>query len=359
MLKRIVSSIVHKLRPYFDRLLEEMPDGSLSLYDTELARAASCCTTGEAAAFYVLDQVLHGGDGLVVARRLAQDVARRQLPDGAFGQPFYVKKGEPDTVDLAEVGAVANSLYWVHRTAGSGEAKESLLRSARYLLTQAVPLHPGAFYKNSNALGHDVLNGDMYAAHSLARAFELTQKEEYRRATVSVFEHLISRFGQHEQGWWPYTELWDGRVGMGNSVSYQAIIVGFAVTAMRILPEPLQAEWERTAGQAAKVILRELQAGPGEGNEAPWWCRNWTQVWEIDLALSRFPHLPGAKEYVSKRLEWAEERLEREGTGLFTPAAAVEAPADRSPVSTTFRKAATFAGVLAYMMLDESYYGGN
>jgi len=347
-----ISFIVRTLKSYFAGLLEKQADGSIGIRDDELGALASCCTTGQVAAFFVLDSRLHGGDGLNTASGLAANVLRRQRPDGAFGQPYYVKYGDPETVDIAEIGAVANSLYLLYRHTGSEEAKECLIRSANYLLTEVTAEKPGAVYKNPNARHHDVLNGDMYAAHTFARAYELNGDERLLEQTVRVFRHLIDRFGKHEPDWWPYIEHWDGSVAMGNSISYQGIIVAFAATALPLLPQELQRQWQRTAEAAVRRMLSSMQEGPHDGNEAPWWCRDWSNVWEIDLAFLRYAHIAGARDYVEGRIKTQGERLAQEGSSIFTPKGLQREP-DRAPVSTTFRKAAGFAGFLSSVELDD------
>lgn len=355
-MEQTVSRIVRRIRPYLDGLLETKEGGALGLADDELGAPASCCTTAEAAVFYVLDHRLHGGDGHRVAAGLAKDVSRRQQTSGAFGQPYYKKHGEPETVDIAEIGAAANALFHVHRETGSEDARSALLKAAAYLEMQAARENPGAVYKNPQALQIDVLNGDMYAAHTLARAFELNGSEAYRTRVEEIFRHLIRRFGKHTPGWWPYTEQWDGSLGMGNSVSYQAIIVGFAQTAVKVLPAELASDWRKVAQTAAATMLESMAEGAHDGNEAPWWCRDWGNVWEIDYALSRFSEWPEAAAYVTRRLNELDSRLESEGIAAFRPKGIIPDP-ERAPVTTTFRKAATFAGILSYMALDVSEPG--
>ncbi|SHE13936.1 Uncharacterised protein [Chlamydia abortus] len=350
----IVSSVVSRLRPYFDGLLrEEGETGALYIYDEELEDRASCCTTGEAACFYLLDWKLHQGDGKDIARKLAEDVRRRQLPQGAFGQPYYVKKGEAGTVDIAEIGAVANSLYHLYKGTGSEAARSSLVQSAQYLLTQVAEENPGAVYKNPNATGHDVLNGDIYAAHTFGRAYQVTGEEQYRSKAEEIVRHVADRFGKHSPGWWPYTELWDGKVGMGNSVAYQGTIIAFAHTVVPLLPPPLQDRWNRVAREAVDTMLQAMEEGPNDFNEAPWWCRDWNNAWEIWLSFSRCPEIEGASNYVMSRLRETEEAVIKEGAACFRPKVASDDP-ERTPVTTTFRKAATFAGILSYLVLDQA-----
>lgn len=329
------------------------------MYDDELGDRASCCTTGEVACFYALDHKLHGGDGLRIAAGLAEDVRRRQLPTGAFGQPYYVKPGEPGTVDIAEIGAVAGSLYHVHLATGSAAARESLLASARYLLTQVAAEQPGAVYKNPNAAGHDVLNGDVYAAHTWARAYALEPDERFRAKAIDAIAHIANRFGKHEAGWWPYIEHWDGSVMMGNSVGYQGTIIGFAHAVKPLLPAELRERWERVEEEAAATMLREMKIGLNETNEAPWWCRDWSNAWEIYLAFARVADRI-AEAAAASRGCWdgVERDLAAVGARRFKPASAQQPDPERSPVTTTFRKAATFAGIYAYVALEQPETAG-
>jgi hypothetical protein len=351
-MQKQISSVAAKLRPYFDGLLrEDAETGGLYLHDDELGDRASCCTQGQVASFYVLDEMLHGGDGGRKAFLLAADIRRRQLENGAFTQPYYVKKGESGTVDIAEIGAVANGLYHVARATGSEASRSSLILAADYLLTQVAAEHPGAVYKNPNARGHDVLNGDMYAAHTWGRAYELTGNVEYLRRAEAVFAHLADRFGRHSKGWWPYIERWDGSVGMGNSVSYQGTIIGFAHTAWPHMPAALRRKWADVEREAVDTMLTAMEEGPNDRNEAPWWCRDWNNAWEIYLAFSRFPANAAATARVQRRLREVDERLGTEGAAVFRPNVAAPDP-ERTPVTTTFRKAATFAGIVSYMILD-------
>lgn len=347
-----VSSTVRQLRSYFDGLLrQDETTGVRFVRDDELGDRASCCTTGEVACFYLLDEALHGGDGKDIALSLVEDVRNRQLESGAFGQPYNVRKGDPGTVDIAEIGAVANSLYHVHRLTGSAAAKASLMASADYLLTQIAVENPGAVYKNPNAKEHDVLNGDVYAAHTWGRAYELTGDDKYREPALAVMRHVNGRFGVNDAGWWPYIEHWDGTVGMGNSVAYQGTIVGFAHTLLPLLPDDLRADWGRTAAAAVATMLKELPGGPNDDNEAPYWCRDWRNAWEIYLAFSRFPAETEAGRAVEECLTRVNGELSERSICRFKPASMQQDP-ERSPVTTTFRKAATFAGILSYMVLD-------
>jgi hypothetical protein len=340
------SSITRKLRPYFDELLlEDNETGALYLQDVELGDRASCCTTGEVACFYVLDSRLHDSDGFHIAERLALDIRARQLKNGGFASPYNVAKGQAGTVDIAEIGAVANSLYHVHRATGS--------HAARYLLTQTSAEKNGAVYKNQNAKGFDVLNGDVYAAHAWGRAYELGPIDMFRDCARDVIVHITDRFEKHCPGWWPYTENWDGTLGIGNSLAYQATIVAFAHTLMPLMSASTRTEWEEITSRAVATILDALAVGPNEVNEVPWWSRDWSNVWEIYLALARVSDRNKlAAQHVGDCLQAVDQALEEIGVARFRPHV-TQPDLTRTPVLTTFRKAATFAGIFSYIMLDE------
>lgn len=341
-----IASISTKLKPYLESLLRRDETGALYVLDEELGDRGSCCTTVQTACFLVLCETLSLGEGRAAASELVEDVLRRQLPSGAFGQPFYVKKGDPETVDIAEIGASANSLYHVFQATGNEAAKSSLLRSADYLLTQVAVEQPGAVYKNPNAKMHDVLNGDIYAAHTLGRAYEVTNNRVYLDKAEEIVAHVANRFGRHSPGWWPYTERWDGSIGMGNSVAYQATIIAFAHPLIPFLSEDLRNRWKRIEEEAVAIILNALREGPNDSNEAPWWCRDWANVSEIPLALSRVSHLEEARAYVSNRLDEIDRGISEKGIELFRPQVKQEDP-ERSPVTTTFRKASGLAAFLS------------
>lgn len=352
-MEELFSEISLQLRKYFDQLLVRNEAGILSIIDDELNDFASCCTVGEVASFYLADQILNGGKDLGVALELMRDVSGRQLENGSFGQPYFVKKGEAPTVDIAEIGAVANALYHAHKLGGSREAKESLIKSADYLLTQVAKENTGAVYKNPNAIHHDVLNGDVYAAHTFGRAFQLTGREIYRKKAEDIMRHVSSRFGKHSRGWWPYIENWDGSVGMGNSVSYQGTIIAFGYTCKTIISEKLKKEWDIIETEALETMANAMQLPPNDATEAPWWCRDWENAWEIYLSYWRKKDKENYYKKVVERFARLSEALKLEGGRTFSPKT-INVDQDRSPVTTTFRKAATFAGIFSYMILDES-----
>ncbi|GGD94382.1 hypothetical protein [Paenibacillus nasutitermitis] len=347
------SQIIIGMKPYVDQLLKlDSETGYLYLFDDELGAQASCCTTGLAASLYVLDGKLNtGGDGFQIARLLAEDVRRRQLPSGAFRQPFYVKKGDPDTIDIAEVGAVANSLYHVFEATGSTAAKECLIASADYLLTQVASQNPGVVLKRPDS-DFDVLNGDMYAAHTFGRAYQLSGNPAYLEKIHHIFAHLADRFGRNERGWWPYIENWDGTVHLGNSVVYQATIIAFAHTALPLLEDSLRERWSEVSEEAMATLVQAIKQPPSEETEATWWTRDWSHSWELYLSLWRSASTADAQQLGQKKFTAVLEEIADSGQELFRPKIVNDVP-DRTPVTTTFRKAAGFVGIAANKVLDD------
>lgn len=353
-IESISPRIIAGIKPYFDGLLRsDSETGKLFLFDDELDNLASCCTTGAAAVFYAWEGRRNAsGASMAIALALAEEVRRRQLASGGFGQPFYIQKGEPDIVDIAEVGATADSLYHLHRVAGSEAARESLIRSAEYLLTQVAPQHPAVILKRPGE-DFDVLNGDMYAAHTFSRAYALSGNPVYLEKVRQIFVHLADRFGRNEAGWWPYIENWDGSVVMGNSVAYQATILELAHSSLPLLDEALRKRWNDVAAEAMETILRAMKEPPTEETEAPWWARDWDNSWEINLALWHCGG-PDVKQIAKNRFAETVDRLAEQGIAVFKPAIVNDVP-DRSPVTTTFRKTAGFAGMIANMALASEY----
>ncbi len=358
-MRELAPQIISGMKPYFDSLLNKDPEtGLLYIFDEELGDRASCCTTGLAASLYALDGKINpGGDGLQIAGQLVLEVRRRQLPGGAFSQPFYAKKGEPEVVDIAEVGAVANSLYLVHKATGSLSAKESLLQSAEYLLTQVAVQNPAVILKRPGS-DFDVLNGDMYAAHTFGRAYELSGNLEYLKKVQQIFTHLADRFGKNEKGWWPYIEHWDGSVHMGNSVLYQATIIALSHTALPLLSSDLHERWLEVSSQAVDTLVEAMRQPPSEATEAPWWTRDWSNGWELYWALLRSSSKEDVRRIgLNKFAEVAGDLAERRSS-LFKPNIQNnENEQDRTPVTTTFRKAAGFAGIVANLILEELLLG--
>ncbi|MFK0039344.1 hypothetical protein ACIQTW_05840 [Paenarthrobacter sp. NPDC090517] len=287
-----------------------------------------------------------------MAELLTDNVRQRQNPNGSFSSSYNQPVESPDLQDIAEIGASANALFYLYQITNSEAARDTLLAAAEYVLTQVATENPGAIYKSSMAKHVDILNGDVYAALTLSRAFELTGDERFLRQTRLVVNHVQSRFGAWSEGWWPYAETWDGKVAVGASLAYQATIIAFGMPIGRTLEPGDRSEWSATLSTALKTVARILPQGPSDESEAPSWSRDWANVWEIPLAFAQFPYSPYAQDYVRNRLLAVERGVELAGVESLRPKPLQNN--GRTPVTSLYRKAATFAGFLSDILLNTS-----
>lgn len=350
ILQDIGKTVFSVLKDYFDSLIINKEE-SMFLFDYELDGKASCCTTGQVACFYLLDSLLNNNSNIEIVFKLIEDLNTQQLASGGFPQPYYAKKGEKPLVDIAEIGAVASSLFYIAKFTSDQNSYNILEKASNYLITQISKENEGAVYKNPSATEHDVLNGDIYAAHTWGRFYQLSNKKIYLKKAKKVLNHVMNRFAEHESGWWPYIENWDGTIGMGNSIAYQGTIVSFADTLLPYLENEQRQRWLKIREEAVNKILKELKEGPNSYNEVPWWARDWDNTWEIYLALWRHRKSKEAKETVIERLIDVKINLLSSGIEIFKPKVKSNSKEERNPVTTTFRKAATFAGIFSYIIL--------
>ncbi|MFF1831757.1 hypothetical protein [Paenarthrobacter sp. NPDC058040] len=348
-LRRIVAPLV----AYFDSLRAPVDDSnSYMIVDPDTGLPATCCTQIQVAALFALDHLLNDNRNDRVALLLAENVRRRQNPNGSFSSSYNQPVDSPDLQDIAEIGAAANALYYVHQITNSLAAKDALIANAGYVLTQVSLENPGAIYKSSQARHVDVLNGDVYASLTLSRAFELTGDDRFLHQIRLVVDHIKNRFGEWNEGWWPYAETWDGKVAVGPSLAYQATIIAFGMPIGRTLDPGLRAEWSNILSTALKTVAKNLPEGPTDDSEAPSWSRDWANVWEIPLAFAQFPYSPYAQDYVRKRLLGVEQGITEAGVETLRPRPLQNN--GRTPVTSLYRKAATFAGFLSDIHLNTS-----
>lgn len=340
-----------------DQLIET--DKGLDILDSELGvnQMASACTTLEAAlALHVGERFFKIKPDLAdnVVRELAKRALGRQHEDGALGQPFYVIRGQEETKDIAEVGACADALYYLYHFAGVKEAKDILLGTAKFLLSMKHPSVPGVYYKRPDAKEHDVLNGDAYAGASLMRTYQVAKDKVYHDLAKEVAIHLIERFGAHSDRWWPYSEFFDKTVNVGNSLSYQATIVAFGRDIVSGLKdEDLKREFSQTLDQAMEKILDCIEQDlPLKEVEPVWWASTWNLCPEVLLALVKERHLERARKYALIQLKQIVDGVQKSGVDYFKPPKKEEADPNRTPVTTTFRKLSTMAGILSYAYMD-------
>lgn len=330
---------------YFESLLfRGNAAGTYTIIDPDTKLPSTCCTQSQVAAFFALNHAMNGGHGDTTASMLVKDVRARQNADGSFSSHYNLVIGSRETSDIAEVGAAATALYYLHQTLGIDHAKEALMAASDYLLTQVAAENPGAVYKNAQAKHVDVLNGDIYAANTLARAYELTADDPFLQKTIDIVDHIQRRFGVWQPGWWPYCETWDGNPAIGASLAYQATIIGFGLPICDVLSDDRAREWSELLAAALRTVQIQLPFGPTEESEAPTWSRDWTNVWEIPLAFSRFPDQADAQHYLSTRFEQLDTDIKYSGINAFRPQ--IMQNPGRTPVTTLYRKAATFAGFL-------------
>lgn len=335
-------TLLRDLTRSFDGLLVERSDGGLDVLDPALGEAASCCVQSQVAAACALvaEQEARVTD---IPRRLVAGVAGRQHSSGGFVQPYGQASEHGPLVDVAELGASADAL--LHLTAVAPEARIILERGAEHLLDRRAREHAGAVYKNPRAESIDVLNGDLYAAQTLVAAYRVTGTERFRVAAESVVAHLENRFGAHERGWWPYSERWDGSVATGNSVAYQATIVGWGRAVAPFLPPLSGSHWQSVLDEALDTVAREFLRGPRPETEAPEWSRDWSAVAELLLAFAASPgHARSAS--------LARRELRRLTCAFSGGPSRDELPraADRTPVKTGVRSAANLAAVLVFII---------
>ncbi|MEI2278557.1 hypothetical protein OHC50_13905 [Paenarthrobacter ilicis] len=345
--------IVGPLVSYFESLQVQLGDSSaIMILDPDTQLPATCCTQIQVAALYALDHLLNDNGNDVVATALTESVRERQNHNGSFSSSYNQPVDAPDLQDIAEVGASANALYYLCRGNRSQTAKDILVATADFVLTQVSLENPGAIYKSSQARHVDILNGDVYAALTLSRAFELTGDPRYIHQIENIVEHVQTRFGVWHEGWWPYAETWEGAVAVGPSLAYQATIIAFGMPIVRALDPNLRTEWAALLAKALKTVAHELPFGPTDESEAPSWSRDWANVWEIPLAFAQFPYSPYAQEHVRRRLLDVEEGFKRVGIETLRPHPMQHS--GRTPVTSLYRKAATFSGFLVEVLPNSS-----
>ncbi|MGO4436063.1 hypothetical protein AB4Y88_23135, partial [Paenarthrobacter sp. RAF9] len=166
-LRRIIGPLVD----YFDSLRASTDaSNTYMIIDPDTGLPATCCTQIQVAALFALDHLLNDNGNDRVAELLTDNVRRRQNPNGSFSSSYNQPVDSPDLQDIAEIGASANALFYIHQITNSAAAKDSLLAAAEYVLTQVSVENPGAIYKSSQARHVDILNGDIYAALTLSRS---------------------------------------------------------------------------------------------------------------------------------------------------------------------------------------------
>lgn len=341
------------LRAYLDMQLSQGPSGSrLVLLDPALNSSASCCTQVQVASLYALNDVVNGTGELEIADGLMNDVADRRLGDGGFAIPYNRGPNDPSLADVAELGAAADSLYFL-ALCGSEVAHSVLVAGAEYILANLSRERPGAVYKNYRTLHADVLNGDIYGSLVLARAHAVTGEDRYLVPAMNMVSHVSSRFRPSlGGGWWPYMEDWNGQILVGNSLAYQATIVAFGRGLSSHLDEAEASVWDETLTAAMNTVVREMGHGPWPHNEVPSWTRDWEHVWEIYLALSGEGG-PRALRYLEHRLERLDAEVVKRGAEAWSPISTTTR--GKSPITSQFRKCASFSAAMISWLMQTTF----
>lgn len=354
-IKSLTKELFELFRTYFNNQID-LSQNSIDLMDTELGEMASACTTLEAALALYCDQLFFDGSpqNQFIARDLVKKALTRQHSDGALGQPFYITRGGKETKDIAEIGAAADALYYLNQYAKAQEAENILLGTANFLLKMQHPSVLGVYYKRLDAKEHDVLNGDAYAGAALMRTYQVTNDVFYHDLAADVAKHLIARFGVHSRNWWPYAEYFDGSISVGNSLSYQATIVAFGHDILSGLKDSVLAEeFSQVLEQGMLKVLECIEKDlPLKEVEPVWWAASWNRCPEVLLALIKERRLERARQYALKQLKEIVNEVLEQGIDYFKPPKKKEADPNRTPVTTTFRKVSTLAGILSYALMD-------
>lgn len=354
-IKSLASELFKVFCPYFNKQIVTSQN-SFDIIDSELGEMASACTTLEAAlALFCAEFVFEGSPNYqLISKCLVKKALKRQHSDGALGQPFYIIRGKEQTKDIAEIGAAADALYYLYHYAKADEAKDILIGTAKFLLQMQHPSVAGVYYKRSDAKEHDVLNGDAYAGAALMRTYQVTNDIIYHDLAADVAKHLIARFGVHSNNWWPYAEYFDGSISVGNSLGYQATIVAFGHDILSGLKDSiLAAEFSQVLEQGMLKVLECIEKDlPLKEVEPVWWAVSWNRCPEVLLALIKERRLEKARHYALLQLREIVNEVLDQGIDYFKPPEKKEADPNKTPVTTTFRKVATLAGILSYAIMD-------
>lgn len=313
-----------------DALSDE--SGIIELHDQQLSGSASSCSTAQAAGFFAML------DESEITTALLQAVAGSQLPHGGFSIPYNQPVSAPPAWDIAELGAAAPALLVAARN-GHRLAATVMLKGAEFTLSQE-RAKSGSFLKNASCQDQDVLNGNIYAAVTLACALELGPNTEYQRAIESVVEHSISRFGSPAEHWWSYSEHPEGAELVGKSLAYQATIVGYGRLLLGTLRGDLRHRWTKSLEDAQAAIRTALASPSPTEFEEPSWSRDWDQVSEIALGLVAITSDAPETDDLSRRMDILLER--RTST--------VPRHEDRTPTTSDLRFACNLASVVTILL---------
>lgn len=283
----------------------------------------------------------------LAAGLLGSVYARRHEPDW-FSIPYNSPSGTRGELDVAEFGASSHSLRSFFGGSVNGLAKAIAVGAAKHIKKLAVPENPGQFKKSQSAGDLDVPNANIYAALVLDTADFFTNDQRLRTEVLAVLQRLSGQLRAHQVDRWPYSLNNDGSQRMGYSAAYQATIVGWGWILASSLDGEARARWTDTLLDALSALRVDLETGPSPETEAASWAINWSNVWEIRLALADESALSSEEKGLASlgglRIAATEDLsayfgIRRETLG------------GRNPVSSTLRKLANFCAIIG--ALDE------
>lgn len=325
-----------------------LDSNGLRLWDDELGDYASDCVALQCAGF--LTKIAGSTNATwasLSAGLLTGIYARRDEPDW-FSIPYNATQGTRGEMDVAELGASSHALRVF---------SDSPLRAVSGAVAQAVSAlvqefavvgHPGQYRKSKAASELDIPNANLYAALVLDTARTFARDARLVGEVRDVVNHLSKQFGVQRPDRWPYSLKGDGTQAVGYSTAYQATIVGWGWILAASLEGETKEIWTDTLLKAYAALRDDIAAGPSQETEAASWATNWSNVWEIRLALAS-----------EAALDPSERGLARIGdtdvsgfddlSGYF--GLRRDTLPGKNPVSTTLRKLANFCAILS--ALDE------
>lgn len=318
------------------------------LVDHELRDVASDCSLVQAAGFLVFwgkirKNWYHYELGLSLFSNLDSDTL--------FQGKYNVAANGEGTFDLAEVGACFATFFDTQRSLPATLVSSVVEKVENQVLDLFADTDKAFFYKNKNALDLIIPNGDVYAAMSLGLCDRIMGTSHHSALIELVVERLISTFNTDIRLGWPYSYHKDGSVHIGFSLAYQATIVAWGYLIIDCLSDGVAQRWSRVLRSAHKKVLLGHTGGTPEMNEATSWTRNWDNIWEIELSLSRFTGGSTPRSVAARLEQIASEFMDR---GLMVFDDDRTSQPGRTVIGSRFRKTANFCAVFQSMITNSS-----
>lgn len=317
--------------------------GKFYLYDPDLQCRAGYTTHMMVASFLALSPV-RGEFGNQLILDLALTGHTMQHSNGGVSQPYNVGFGSEPLLDVVEFGAVAGNVAWLADKTGSEVLYDGLMSGAEYILKQRSSEVLGGVYKNEKSVTLDVINASAYACNTWAHAYAVCGDSRFLDAANDSIDHLIYNFSRSYDGWWVYSQKWEGGVSLGPSTAYQASIVALIGEVIGTFSPAIQEKWVQVRADAMHSVVQALGSGSPKDFEVPSWSRDWENVYEIDWALSNCMDLPGIAGISVQRRAKLVNELESGKKSWVPPSSGMSLIS--SPITSRFRKLSNLAGSL-------------